>query len=872
MSRSSYEQSIGNPLQFDRLPISRPTLEFRCHASGVLESAGIVLCWFICLVASSMLAWLVMQKKHALPTPPFFVPAFVIAAVWLLFADQPRETAMGNSESRIISRIIRNVHSRFSALISNVCVVYGLVAATVFVELPGSVHHVTAAIVLGNLLRAVCQHYVGYCSTSPMRRAEAWTLRSNCDWIVRGLSIWPTIVVILGHAFGIGMDLLLFSIIAASIAVIIIGRSNPAMILAAPGEAITQWCTYNLRCISVPGIYISPVGSWLQRLVLTAASAFLMSVAFFPSFWHNINTIVPASGMQTGNVAASGPRHADAETMFALMLATPVLLTIAIPIAITWPLLVLAKVREPAETSETSGAQLCFSNIRNSPDAIERDCIFVARVLADSSPMLVPRPVYHDHAHFLGDSGSGKTSLGLMPFCEQMIQFGDCSFVVIDLKADSKELLATMKRAAEAVKRATGKVLPVKHFTNQSDLSTYAFNPLSQPYWEKLDHATQADILCGAFGLNYGTDYGRGYFTSANAKVLQATVVAAEGAKTFRELADALETLLSQKRQKKLNKDIESAGLHAHMVLERLAAIDALNIDPRTAPDDVVAEQIDLTGLFQKPELLYFHLSSTLAPGMAPEIARNVIYSLLCSATLTQNRKCQVYLVIDEFQRIVAGNLEYILQLARSMNVGVILANQSMEDLRTRTTDLTPTLEANCRYRQWFAVSSSDDRARVVANSGETLEYFVTRTVSEHGESYTFVPKLMPRLSQNDVLLISDHPKQSIVILTRGEGYAQYGGMAVAVESEFHISHAEYQARRRMPWPDPGHGAFIPRILRAATPELTAPPGPRVPIVTIEIFGSKAVDDSASGSVNLPSRPGNGPKKPTAGKKRKDVK
>ncbi|HRA90230.1 MAG TPA: hypothetical protein PK992_19230 [Planctomycetaceae bacterium] len=129
-------------------------------------------------------------------------------------------------------------------------------------------------------------------------------------------------------------------------------------------------------------------------------------------------------------------------------------------------------------------------------------------------------------------------------------------------------------------------------------------------------------------------------------------------------------------------------------------------------------------------------------------------------------RKHPVFLVVDEFQRIVAGNLEYILQRARSMNVGVILANQSMEDPRTRATDLIPTLEANCRYRQWFAVSSSDDRARVVANSGETMEDFVTRSFSENGESYTYVPKLMPRLSQNDVLLITDHPKQSIVILT----------------------------------------------------------------------------------------------------------
>jgi len=58
------------------------------------------------------------------------------------------------------------------------------------------------------------------------------------------------------------------------------------------------------------------------------------------------------------------------------------------------------------------------------------------------------------------------------------------------------------------------------------------------------------------------------------------------------------------------------------------------------------------------------------------------------------------FVVIDKFQRMVANNLEHMLQVARSMNVGVILANQSMEDLKTRGTDLIPALEANCRFRQ----------------------------------------------------------------------------------------------------------------------------------------------------------------------------
>ena len=39
----------------------------------------------------------------------------------------------------------------------------------------------------------------------------------------------------------------------------------------------------------------------------------------------------------------------------------------------------------------------------------------------DQSPVLIPRAVFGEHAHFLGDSGSGKTSLGLCPLVEQLV-------------------------------------------------------------------------------------------------------------------------------------------------------------------------------------------------------------------------------------------------------------------------------------------------------------------------------------------------------------------------------------------------------------------------------------------------------------------
>jgi hypothetical protein len=246
---------------------------------------------------------------------------------------------------------------------------------------------------------------------------------------------------------------------------------------------------------------------------------------------------------------------------------------------------------------------------------------------------------------------------------------------------------------------------------------------------------------------------------------------------------------------------------------------------------------------------LYFHLSATLSPSGAPEMARLVNYMLLAASTQTE-RKHQVYLVIDEFQRMVASNLEYMLQLARSMGVGVILANQSMEDLKKSTINLIPAIEANCRLRQWFSVSSSDDRERLIRSSGETVDvaYGRTRTQNSEGKtgySYSETERVVPRITLNDVLLTSDHPSRSILRISRGKGYAQYGGMPVIIESDYHITEEEYRRRCAMPWPTPT-GTFVPAN-QTTKPTMSVPQGPTwtQEVIGQEENGGASVDTAA---------------------------
>ena len=296
----------------------------------------------------------------------------------------------------------------------------------------------------------------------------------------------------------------------------------------------------------------------------------------------------------------------------------------------------------------------------------------------DGSPILVPRKIFREHAHFLGDTGAGKTSLGLMPLLEQLVARGDCSVIAEDMKADTMELPGTLLAGAEQARRRTGKTIPLKHLTNKLGRSTFALNPLRQPYWQDLELYQRTDVLCGALGLTYGPDYGEGYYGSANSAVLYHTLKTFPHVDTFRELGERVGYVITHAKRGELHPEIRKAGVHVKTVLDRLGSIEVLNVSPQDDYDpQVTREAIDLAEVFRQPQMLYFHLPSTTAPGSSPEIARLVTYMLLTAATQVE-RKVQVYLLIDEFQRMVARNLEYVLQLARSMGVGVILANQTM--------------------------------------------------------------------------------------------------------------------------------------------------------------------------------------------------
>lgn len=449
------------------------------------------------------------------------------------------------------------------------------------------------------------------------------------------------------------------------------------------------------------------------------------------------------------------------------------------------------------------------TDVATSTNPTEAQSVLLGVNVHDNSPVLVPTKVFEEHAHILGDSGSGKTALGISLILNQLIKQPDCSIIVIDLKGDDMSLFEGTRRDAENA----GKCF--RWFTNELGRSTYAFNPLDQEYFRRLSLYQKTDIVTASLGLQYGTDYGRGYFSDANSDYLYRTIQAHPGIKSFEHLARILPSGYGVEN---VTYEMRKAASHIVSISQRLATTKALNIVEHSEfPQEVIDRRIEFADVFRQPQVIYFNLPSTLGTASSAEIARIALYSLIGSARLTpEPERKQVFVVIDEFQRILANNLELIMQTARSMKVGLILANQSMLDLKKADTDLTPAVKTNTRFKQIFAASNFEELRELVDASGETIVY-QRSFMAELGNALatfggitkiTASETISPRLRTNDILLATDAEQQSIVQVRRGMGYAQYGGFPFVMRSTYHISKDEFRERKKASWPESVPGTF----------------------------------------------------------------
>lgn len=440
----------------------------------------------------------------------------------------------------------------------------------------------------------------------------------------------------------------------------------------------------------------------------------------------------------------------------------------------------------------------------------EKDHLFVGVSTQNDYPVLLHRDILTEHAHFTGDSGSGKTSLGIASIVDQLIGRSSSSIVILDLKGD--EALFTGTRIA--AERAG---IPFQWLTNRPDSATYAFNPFRQAHMENLPKPQLAQILLKSLGLEYGEGYGPAFFSSINRNVLTETLDEYPEIDSFKRLRHFLTT--AGDFSNRVPRDQRERAAHLTSVVNSLATFDALNVTPSDGlPSAVMEQRIDMSKAIAAPHVIYFFLHSALQESTVREVAKLALHSLLAAAILNKHRDNQVYLFVDEFQQIVSEDLKIVLRMARDSRIATVLANQTISDLVTDAADLRPIVQANTRYKQVFSSTDLNQQDDLIKASGDAM--YETLSWNEDYEDGTIDSRIGhremigPRFMRNDLIEMSDMENASIVHVSRGRGYTQYAGYLFSMYSQFHITHEEYVRRATRPWPseEENTGTFTPPL------------------------------------------------------------
>lgn len=527
--------------------------------------------------------------------------------------------------------------------------------------------------------------------------------------------------------------------------------------------------------------------------------------------------MVMAPGLIRTNIPVIAIRPLGAALLFTSMVMVPIALSGGHPspvLVVAWigvgllftTAVLCCGIAFSARPKHLAAGQVSFGplikHLRGSKNKLEKDAYFWGVVEADCSPILVDRKLLFEHAHILGSSGRGKSAMRLSPLVEQSISFGDMTPIFIDLKADKLENLANAYAARDELKVRTGIELPVKVFTIQQGALSHVFNPFNNPAWKRFSVADQTSIIAAALNLSYGIDYGRGHYSAVNADVIEECLMANSGIATFHEMYSTLVELAANPSTY-IGSLRRSDYISVAQAVSKLASCNVLNMSPDSAsPKDVLENQIDLAEAFQTPGIYYFHLPSITSPFVAQSVARLVTKFLLVAAKAAE-RKTQVLIVIDEFQRMAAENLEEFFTMARSHGVGIVIANQSIADLKASGDKLYYAIEGNCAIRQWLSVTTVDDLNTLEKLFGTHKEINVTNTRSDRGQSVSESLHDSGRTTTTNLHEISDNAFLSVTkLLGDRRGYAQYRGIPFVTRTQFHVTEEEYDKRMKFQWPD----------------------------------------------------------------------
>jgi len=442
----------------------------------------------------------------------------------------------------------------------------------------------------------------------------------------------------------------------------------------------------------------------------------------------------------------------------------------------------------------------------------ESDHLFMGVYRKTQGPVLLHRRILDEHMYIAGQSGAGKTSLGIIPILTQIIRSGGtkpCPIVILDLKGDLS--LFNTAREEAAARQVAGTAAPqdVLMFRTDRGYATNYFNPFRDfaSSGQPRRPIETAELFIQALSLFHGDFYGASYYSKQHRDVLLSALKDAEKKKTnpqsFTDLYQVLET------------SAKSSGERGRDAVELMATIHAVAQYEQLGPAPAGVRSIHMPELIRAGQLAYFWLPSQLTGMTVRETGKLALYAFLTAMQEYKQSEESAgddrrgYLIIDEFQRIAAENVRVILQQARSFGISVILANQDPTDLKLPNADLRSTVYTNTRVKQFFSITDPRELDTLTKLSGEETDWLLQESETSNATwpqsvvSTTSGRKqiLRPRFRVDDARLASDAPNDSVLLVSRGRGFTQLQGIPHAITTPWPTSREVYQRRLSTPWP-----------------------------------------------------------------------
>lgn len=272
----------------------------------------------------------------------------------------------------------------------------------------------------------------------------------------------------------------------------------------------------------------------------------------------------------------------------------------------------------------------------------------------DKKDIVIEEGMLTHHLHILGPTGSGKTSLVILPLAKQAIDRGRGS-CFIDFKGDD-----VFKKYVQGKAKEKGKKF--YYFSIDPDEPSIGYNPLSSG-----DIHSKVDRIMTALELIY---HGPAGFYS-NVQTMAFVELLKEMTRDKREI-----NFLSVKLALEDKRFLEGMNVTQEDVKGLLAAMSWIAGIGVINRDDV-----DLSKIIKDGDIAFFALKSQVNTRLAEAIGKMLIIDLKSQAVARRETDNPYFIFIDEFQNLSCSHFVDVISKVRSANFCLVLSNQSRGNL-----------------------------------------------------------------------------------------------------------------------------------------------------------------------------------------------